>query len=292
MDIAALAAQAIGLISTYLVGVASGAADQLKDSATGGLHRLVTGKLRQTKLGEAVLDGLEEEPSAPERQAMAANALTEAANADAGFAEQLAAAVNTAVVSQSTADQSMVQNQANVHAAGAVTMTRSVIAGGAVNQSRTMKFAFGGVALVVVLVLAIVFLVRSTKPDRPALDPDAQIEEIGVKAGEEGARESARAYLDAWSVGNADLACKLLETGDATNFGFPVGGCTEAVRQHSERMSPDKRDQLKNTEIASVRMSSEESARVNLTGDVAVVGDTFRVRYLNGRWLVTDRPQR
>ena len=270
-----MATQAVALVSTYLVGIAVGTTDKLAESAVAGLHQLVVQRLGRTKLGQAVLEGWQEQPSVEQRQAMAASAIAEEAGGDADFARQLAEAVRAVVVSQGAADRAVIQNQANVNAGGPVTMKKSVIAGGSVNQSRATKFAFGGVALVIVVVVVLVAILKSGSSDRPGLAPDAQVQDIGADPSKEGALQSARAVLDGVSVGNADLVCALSHKVPAN--------CPEKFRREHEKLSPQERDAYRNAEMQSVEI------RRDLLGPEAVVKFSMQEMKRDGAPMVEKR---
>ncbi|MEU4745100.1 hypothetical protein AB0G02_32215 [Actinosynnema sp. NPDC023658] len=288
MEIAALAAQAVGLISTYLANIAIGTTDKLAESAVAGLHRLIAARLGRTKLGQAVLEGWQEQPSAPERQKMATFAITEEANTDAGFANQLTEAVKAVWVSQGAADQATIQNQVNLSAGGAVTMKKSLIAGGSITQTRATKFTLGGLALVIIATVVLVAMLNSGNSDRPGLDPGAQIQDIGTDPSKEGALQSARAFLDGASVGNPEIVCKLSHKVPAN--------CAEQFRQEYEKMSPEQRDAYKNAEIRSVEIRNNgtleaevEFAMQDLKRDGAPMErKRFNLFYVGGRWQINE----
>ncbi|MBB5958571.1 hypothetical protein FHS29_005179 [Saccharothrix tamanrassetensis] len=136
--------------------------------------------------------------------------------------------------------------------------------------------------------------------DRPGLDQDGDLGSIGTATGEAGAREAARAYLDAWSSGNSTVACGLLTAAKAREFGAKLGDgtCPAAFAGIRDRMSESARKSYADVQIAEVKVNDRadggQSAVVRLSQklDGPLNGDDdFSWRYESGRWLTKEDPE-
>ncbi|CAL9433223.1 hypothetical protein SUDANB95_02078 [Actinosynnema sp. ALI-1.44] len=145
--------------------------------------------------------------------------------------------------------------------------------------------------------LSCVLLSACGSGDRPGLDEDGELGSIGTAAGEQGAREAVRAYLDAWASGNRAIACGLLTAQKARAFAASAGDgdCPSAFTNVHTRMSEESRKTFEDAQIVEVKMSSgDKIARVRLSqklegplnGD-----DDIRFEYTTGRWQTEEYPK-
>jgi hypothetical protein len=226
VDIGALAGDAIALVGGYLAGIASGVVDKIKDSAIDRLHTLISTRLRLTKTGTAALEDLEEQPAEPGRQRLAAAALTEAAAEDRQFAADLESAVGAVKVSQVGGDAGTGGSQANVNVGGSMSMNRSFIANGNVDQSRRTFRISGGWVVVAGLVLAAAATTGVIVGTSGEKDPLS----IGRDPGEAGARETAEAFVAALADHNARRACAFMSD-EMLRSASDKGGCEALIEK-------------------------------------------------------------
>lgn len=138
------------------------------------------------------------------------------------------------------------------------------------------------------------------KGDRPGLSQDGDLGEIGTASGEAGARDAARAYLDAWSSGNSTVACGLLTAAKAREFGTKLGDgtCPTAFTNIWNRMSESVRKSYADVQITEVKVNTRsdgaQSATVRLSQKLEGAlnrDDDFSWRYESGRWLTKEDPE-
>ncbi|MEU4805655.1 hypothetical protein [Actinosynnema sp. NPDC023587] len=136
--------------------------------------------------------------------------------------------------------------------------------------------------------------------DRQGLDQDGDLGQIGTDGGEAGAREAARAYLDAWSSGNSTIACGLLTAAKAREFGTKLGDgtCPAAFTNIWNRMGESARKTYADVQITEVKVkdvgTTAQSAVVRLSQKLEGPlnhDDDFTWRYDSGRWLTKDDPE-
>ncbi|UJW30999.1 hypothetical protein L3Q67_38360 [Saccharothrix sp. AJ9571] len=135
--------------------------------------------------------------------------------------------------------------------------------------------------------------------DRPGLDDGSELGDLGTTNDENGAREAARAYLDAWVSGNASIACGLLTPTKARGIGmqFGDGTCQAAVTNLRNRMSESLRETYENAQITEVELytvDDKPSATVQLSAELEgpLNGkDSFRFLYQAGRWQTVEEPE-
>ncbi|ANZ42025.1 hypothetical protein BBK82_44955 [Lentzea guizhouensis] len=158
--------------------------------------------------------------------------------------------------------------------------------------------AKAGVAAVTAVLCGMV-LVGCGDNGRPGLDDDNDLGTVGTARGEEGVRDAARAYLDAWSSGNPTIACGLTTARKARIFGMSAGNgnCPDAFDNVRGRMSEDARTTYQDTQIAEVKMiggADGTTARVTLTRKLEgpVNGkDNLLFEHIGGRWQTEGYPK-
>lgn len=295
MDFTDLSTQAVTIIATYLGSIGSGLAGRIKDSAVDQLYELVASRLKQSPLGAAAISGLEERPDQASRQAIAASATAEAMADDPQFAKSVGTAVRAIHISQGGVGRGDIGEQVNISAGGSMAIRGSTIAN-QINKSRTTKIGFGAVGLVVAALVIVLVTRHTVDAQRPGLDPDAeQLGTIGTDPGEQGARETVRAYLDSWSVGNTRLMCQLIVPDTVTRIQFGTGGMTCAQYMHSiyERASDSVHEKLgRNNEIVKWHPAQYGADRgfFELSQNQPTKGDKLlSVTYESGRWLVEPK---
>ncbi|MEU6155114.1 hypothetical protein ABZ816_34525 [Actinosynnema sp. NPDC047251] len=158
----------------------------------------------------------------------------------------------------------------------------------------------GRTALLTAGALICVLLGGCGKSDRPGLEVDGDLGEIGTASGEAGARDAARAYLDAWASGNSTIACGLLTAAKAREFGtkFGDGTCPSAFTGVWNRMSESARKAYADVQITEVKVSAlgggPQSAKVRVSQKLdgpLNKDDDFTWRYESGRWLTKEDPE-
>ncbi|MBE8518761.1 hypothetical protein ILP97_14775 [Amycolatopsis sp. H6(2020)] len=119
---------------------------------------------------------------------------------------------------------------------------------------------------------------------------------IGTGHDEAGLREAVRAYLDAWSAGNTEIICGLLDSRTATEFAAKVraADCPAAVHVLYDRMSDQVRSSFRDVQLTEVKVRGENADHgdVEVSAKVAPFGNdtTTSWTYRQGRWQVRERP--
>ncbi|EHR63475.1 hypothetical protein [Saccharomonospora cyanea] len=284
MDPLTLAGQAVSFLCGYLTQVASGVVQRTQDSAAEALYGMIATRLRQTAFGDRALRRLETAPGDNQAASEAQRTLAQEVQSDPAFAADLGRAVQNVWSAQGGVSQSTFE-QGNTTVSGA-TMRKSVIAGGNVDQSRRQtRISFGGwTAIAAILLLGGTGSVVAISTGSGGVDTSS----IGDAPGEEGARETAMAFVESMRSSDAELFCDLLHSEIVGNlevhFGRP---CPETVPVILDRITPEMKEEAKQAQVLSVTMESQSRAVVVVGIDNTEEGSAeLRLRRDFDRWRV------
>lgn len=240
VDLAVLASQAISLVAERLAAVGAGVLDAAEQGATQTLYTLLRDRLSRTALGRTVLDQLTEQPGDPARQQVAAAVVAEQAQADPEFAGMLHRSVSFAVEQRSAGP---VARHQPVHVAAGqnVTMNRSYVAAGDIDNRRTsVRVGTGGLvfgAIVVVAAAIVAGVLVGNSDDEP--DPAS----IGTDIGDAGVRQTAEAVRDAYADRDTERLCALSsqetqQIREGTEAARPRSECPDLLTQEADQLAP------------------------------------------------------
>lgn len=273
MDVSALAGRAVELVANEMITAES--PDGANREEVAGLWRLVAHRLGASELGGTLLGRLREQPDDQGRRAMASSALAQSAAGDPAFLAALHQAVHGTPVPRST-----ISHQANVSVGGA---NSGDIAGGSIDKSthRKTRISTGGwiVAGLVALTVGGTTVVAATSGQT---DPS----EIGTERTEQGVREAAKGYLDAFSAKDADRTCAFIKS--SKRRGSLAETCVEHLNNRVfNTISANWFDKMQDATVGEVeffRNPSRADAYVMLGAEKVTTPLEFE--YEGGRWFI------
>lgn len=272
MDVSALAGHAVELVANEMITAES--PDGANREEVARLWLLVAQRLGATELGATLLGRLQEQPDDQGRRDMASSALAQSAAADPAFQAALHQAVHGTPVAQ-TANS----HQANVNVGGNI--SGSEIAG-SIDKSthRSTRIGTGGwiVAGLVALTIGGTTVVAATSGQS---DPS----EIGTERTEEGVREAALGYLEAFAAKDGPRTCAFL-TKDSRTVSFSEN-CADYLNSHVfSAASADWLNELKTIEVDEVEFFKNPNRADAHLAVGSRKGSKLRLEYESGRWLI------
>lgn len=286
MDPLTLAGQAVSFLCGYLSQVAYGTLQRTQDSAAEALYQIITNRLIRTAFGERALRQLKVTPEDERAARETQQVLAQEAQADPNFAAELSRAVQNIWLAQGDVSQTTAQ-QGNITVSGST--LKNAFVGSNVDQSRRQtKISFGGWAVVAAILLlggtgSVIAI--STGGGRDASS-------IGDAPDEEGAKETAMAFVESIKSSDAELFCDLLHSELVRNLEVNSGRpCPQTVPVILDRITPEMKEEAAHTQVLSVTMESQNRAVV-----VVGIDDTegksaeLRLRRDFNRWRVDAPP--
>lgn len=276
MDVSALAGHAVELVANEMITAES--PDGANREEVARLWRLVAQRLGATELGGTLLGRLQEQPGDQGRRDMASSALAQSAASDPAFQAALHQAVHG-----TPAAQTAISHQAHVSVGGNI--SGSEIAGsiGNLDKSthRSTRIGTGGwiVAGLVALTIGGTTVVAATSGQ-------ANPSEIGTERTEEGVRETATGYIEAFLAKDAVRTCAFIKKSERR--GSLTETCVDYLNSRVfNTISADWFDRMEDCAVREVEFfKNPDMARAHLAAGTEKVSPPLRLEYESGRWFI------
>ncbi|WP_394619282.1 hypothetical protein JNUCC0626_09350 [Lentzea sp. JNUCC 0626] len=249
--------------------IATESPDGANPAQDGPMMRIVARQLGTFDVGRGLLERLREHPADQARRDMASSALAQFAAADPELRDTLRRAVlgtPTSVALTSTGDHN-------------ISVTGGAFDNSTHNTKRTTKIPTGGwiVAGLLALTIGTTTVVAASSETDPG--------EIGTERTEEGVREAATGYWEAFVAKDAERTCAFIN--ESKRIGTVAESCVEYLNNRVfTTISAERFEELRELTVGEVEINRNPNTADTklMRGDEAV--KSLNLDYEGGRWFV------